>query len=70
MRGEQPESVLALKMACLDMRLKEMSALVGLLSTPDKAIMQHAVEAVSRLSSVQTCGDVAALTAEAMIAST
>jgi tetratricopeptide (TPR) repeat protein len=62
-RGEQSENVLALKMACFDTRLNEMSALVGELQTPDRELVQHAVESTSHLSSLRQCTDVAALTA-------
>jgi tetratricopeptide (TPR) repeat protein len=63
-RGEQPDSVLALKMTCLELRKRELDALVHVLETADRELLlQHAVEAVSRLSSVRGCSDTAALTA-------
>jgi tetratricopeptide (TPR) repeat protein len=63
-RGEQPDSVLALKMTCLELRKRELDTLVHVLETADRELLlQHAVEAVSRLSSVRGCSDTAALTA-------
>jgi tetratricopeptide (TPR) repeat protein len=60
-RGEQPESVLALKMTCLDIHIREMSSLVQMFSTADRRLVQRAVEAVSHLSSVRECADAVAL---------
>jgi tetratricopeptide (TPR) repeat protein len=62
LRGEQPEQVLTVRMSCLDGHLKELGALATLLATADKQTAQGSVEAASKLSSLSTCTDVAALT--------
>ena len=62
-RGEQPESVLALRMSCLDTRRKELAALSSLLVELDPGTALHAVEMASKLTSIRSCGDIAALTA-------
>ncbi|MDI1434625.1 tetratricopeptide repeat protein [Polyangium sorediatum] len=60
-RGEQAESVLALRMACLDLRAKELKALVDIFSEADGATVGRAVQAVNAMTPVRTCADVAAL---------
>ncbi|MDC0740704.1 serine/threonine-protein kinase [Polyangium mundeleinium] len=60
-RGEQAESVLALRMACLDLRAKELKALVDIFSEADSATVGRAVQAVNAMTPVRTCADVAAL---------
>jgi tetratricopeptide (TPR) repeat protein len=62
-RGEQPDNVLALRMSCLDTRRKELGALSSLLSNADVATAMNAVELSSKLTSIRSCGDIAALTA-------
>ena len=62
-RGDQPESVMALRMSCLDVRKKELGALASLLADADRATAFGAVESAAKLSSVRSCGDIAALTA-------
>jgi tetratricopeptide (TPR) repeat protein len=62
-RGEQPENVLQLRMACLDNRREEVRTLSSMFVSADAALVRKAIDAVSALSSVQRCGDVAALTA-------
>lgn len=62
-RGEQPDSVLALRMSCLDTRRKELAALSSLLADADKATVRDAVQLASKLSSIRSCEDIAALTA-------
>jgi len=62
-RGEQPESVLGLRMSCLDTRKKELGALSSLLADADRATAFRAVELAAKLTSVRSCGDIAALTA-------
>ncbi|MGZ3438518.1 MAG: serine/threonine-protein kinase, partial [Polyangia bacterium] len=62
-RGEQPETVLGLRMSCLDARRKELGALSSLLADADRATAFGAVESASKLTSIRSCGDVAALTA-------
>jgi tetratricopeptide (TPR) repeat protein len=63
LRGEQPEPVMALRMTCLDGRLKEMGALTTLLAGADRETAQTSVEATSSLSTLAACTDVAALMA-------
>ena len=62
-RGEEPESVLGLRMSCLDVRRKELGALASLLADADRATAFGAAEAASKLTPVRSCGDIAALTA-------
>jgi tetratricopeptide (TPR) repeat protein len=62
-RGEQPENVLKLRMSCLDNRLQELHALTGMFVSADEALVRKSVDAANALSSIQRCGDVAALTA-------
>jgi tetratricopeptide (TPR) repeat protein len=63
LRAEQPEPVLALRMSCLDGRLKELGALTSMLAGADRETAQKSLDAVSSLSSLRDCSDVAALTA-------
>ena len=60
-RGVQSDEVLALRTACLDDRLRELRALVELLSTADGELVRKAVQAVSALDDPEGCADVAAL---------
>jgi tetratricopeptide (TPR) repeat protein len=60
-RREQPESVLALRMACLDRSLLALDALVGLLERSDAELVQGAVEAAQKLPRVSSCAHVEAL---------
>jgi eukaryotic-like serine/threonine-protein kinase len=63
-RGEQSESLLDLRMACLDRRLGELGALVVAFSTGDDPdVVDSAVQAVTRLSPVRACADTDALRA-------
>jgi tRNA A-37 threonylcarbamoyl transferase component Bud32/tetratricopeptide (TPR) repeat protein len=62
-RGEQSEEALDLRMACLDRRLREMGALVGVMRDADVATLRNAGDAVANLPPVADCGDVAALRA-------
>jgi tetratricopeptide (TPR) repeat protein/predicted Ser/Thr protein kinase len=61
-RREQPESVLGLRMACLDLRLKELKYLTGLFAGADAKLSDRSVDAVLELTSVRSCGDITALT--------
>jgi tetratricopeptide (TPR) repeat protein len=63
LRGEQPESVMALRMSCLNERLHELRALGNLFTSADAGVALRAVEAAGALSPVRHCGDVAMLTA-------
>jgi len=60
-RGEQPESVLALRMACLDRHLLALDALVGVLEHADAELVRGAVEAAQKLPRVSFCSQVEAL---------
>ncbi|HVE84281.1 MAG TPA: serine/threonine-protein kinase [Myxococcales bacterium] len=62
-RGEAPESVLALRLSCLDRRLESLSALVAVLRAADAAVAQKAIDATAGLPSLDACADLAALTA-------
>jgi len=63
-RGEQTQTLLDLRMSCLDQRLGEMSALIDVFAaTSDAQILDEAVRAVARLSDLTACSDVEALTA-------
>jgi tetratricopeptide (TPR) repeat protein len=61
-RGEQSELLMDRRMACLDVRRRELAQLARLLSRPDADIVEHAVEAADGLSPIASCGDLAALT--------
>jgi tetratricopeptide (TPR) repeat protein len=64
-RGEQPESVLSLRMACLDRRLEEMDALVRLLAAADAEVVRQSAPAVNGLRPLGRCLDRVGLIAEA-----
>jgi len=61
-RGEQTEHVLSLRMLCLDRRLKEVKALVGVLTSADAKLVAKAAEAAQDLQGLRSCADVEALT--------
>ena len=61
-RGEQSELLMDRRMACLDVRRRELDQLARLLLHPDADIVEHAVQAADGLSSIASCGDLAALT--------
>jgi tetratricopeptide (TPR) repeat protein len=56
-RGEQSGELLDLRMACLDRRRDELSALVSLLATADPEIVARAPDAVLALEPLSTCAD-------------
>ncbi len=62
-RGEQSESLMDLRMACLDRRLGEMGALVDLLIDGEPSDLAKSAQAAGRLGSLVTCADARALTA-------
>ena len=62
-RGEQTETILALRMTCLERKRKELAALLNVLSHPDQAMVDKSVDAAYGLSGVGQCRDVDALTA-------
>jgi len=63
-RGEQSESVMQLKMGCLDLRLHELQYLATLFTTADAKLVERGVDAAGGLSSVRSCADATALTQE------
>ena len=62
-RAEQSEELFDLRVGCLDAKMAEATALARALSSADATTVDHAVEAVSRLSPLSTCKDTAALRA-------
>ncbi len=60
-RRAQPEETLALRMACLDDRRRELGALVDVLSAADRGAVDQAAAAVHALAPVRECADLAAL---------
>ena len=62
-QGAQSETVMTLRLQCLDARARELSAFVQLLTTPDAKLVGGAAESLSKLSPVAECGDVSSLTA-------
>jgi len=63
-RGDQPESVMSLKMECLDLRLHELQYLTTLLAAADQKLVERGVDAATGLSSVRSCADATSLTQE------
>ncbi|NNB86191.1 serine/threonine-protein kinase [Corallococcus exiguus] len=61
--GEQPEAHLALRMSCLDRRLRAVDALGAELAHADVALVQRSAEAVDSLRGVSGCANVEALSA-------
>ncbi|MFY2557108.1 tetratricopeptide repeat protein [Corallococcus terminator] len=57
-RHEQPENVLALRMACLDSRRQSLDVLADMLERADAALVQKAAEASLRLPAVSDCSRV------------
>ncbi len=69
-RGSQSETLLDLRMRCLDQKLDELRALTDLFAgSTDAALLNRAVQAVSGLGAVQACADVEALTAQVPVPS-
>ncbi len=62
-RGEQSESLLDLRMACLDQRRVEMRAVVDLLVHADAALVERGAETVHSLSDLASCANTQALRA-------
>jgi tetratricopeptide (TPR) repeat protein len=63
-RGEQSESVMSLRMACLDNRLQELAALTEVFTDADATVVEKAISATSALRGLEGCADVEALMAE------
>jgi eukaryotic-like serine/threonine-protein kinase len=64
LRGEQSEDLLDRRMFCLDQRLQEVDATVGLFAHADAQVVEKALTAVSSLPRIETCADREALTAK------
>ncbi len=62
-RHAQPESVLALRNACLDQRQQAAEATIAYLATADAKLMAQAPQVVSSLATLHECGDTQALLA-------
>jgi tetratricopeptide (TPR) repeat protein/predicted Ser/Thr protein kinase len=60
--GEQPQAVIALRMACLGRRLSSLRALTDLLVEADASTVEGAVDAVRTLPRLDICADLDALT--------
>ncbi|HVG61667.1 MAG TPA: tetratricopeptide repeat protein [Hyalangium sp.] len=60
-RGEQTESLLSLRMLCLERRLKDVKAVTGVLASADAELVEKAVDTVSLLPSLRSCADVTSL---------
>ncbi len=60
-RREQSEAVLDLRMGCLDQRLDEMRALVSRFTQADGPVVERSIQAVSALTPLRSCADVAHL---------
>lgn len=54
-RGEQSEEILDLRMSCLNDNLESMKAMTTLLTGGERAVMDHAVEAVGSLDDLSRC---------------
>ncbi len=64
LRGEQSESVMSLRMACLDGRRQELAALSEVFTEADDTVLEKAISAASALRSLRGCADVEALLAD------
>jgi eukaryotic-like serine/threonine-protein kinase len=60
-RGEQSDAMLGLRMQCLDRRRGELKALATVFAHADGDVVQHAVDAASRIGPVSACDDTTAL---------
>jgi tetratricopeptide (TPR) repeat protein len=60
-RGDQTDEAMALRMTCLDDRLRDVDALAGQLEHADRTMAEHAVAATYALGSLAPCADVEAL---------
>ena len=59
--GAQSSHLMDLRIACLGRRRAQVSALVDIFSEADRGVVEHAVQAVAALPSVEACGDVEGL---------
>ena len=56
--GAQSSHLMDLRIACLGRRRAQVSALVDIFVEADRGVVEHAVQAVAALPSVEACGDV------------
>ena len=63
-RREQSASLLDLRMSCLREREVELAGLIEAFADPDERVVRSAIRAVGQLSPIESCGDVAWLTAQ------
>jgi serine/threonine protein kinase/tetratricopeptide (TPR) repeat protein len=64
LRGEQSESVMSLRMACLEGRRRELAALTEVFTEADDTVVEKAISAASTLRTLRACADVEALLSE------
>ncbi|MEO1085907.1 MAG: serine/threonine-protein kinase, partial [Acidobacteriota bacterium] len=62
-RGDQSETVMDLRMGCLDGRRRELGSLLDLLTAEPASMLDRAIPAVGELSPLDACADVASLLA-------
>jgi len=60
--GTQTESLLSLRMVCLERRRQDLGALAGLLAEADAKLVDKAVDAAGALPALEPCQDIASLT--------
>ena len=63
-RGEHSEGMLDLRMECLDARLHDIDALLGVLERADRTAVEHSTTAVQSLTPLARCEDTAWLHAQ------
>jgi serine/threonine protein kinase/Flp pilus assembly protein TadD len=63
-RGEQSETVMSLRMACLESRRQELAALTQVFTEADDTVVEKAISAASALKPLLACADVEGLMAE------
>ncbi|MCA9717767.1 MAG: tetratricopeptide repeat protein, partial [Myxococcales bacterium] len=59
--GSQSSELLDLRVACLEGRMRELTAMVEVLAHADATVVEHAVQAAAGLPSVDRCADTRAL---------
>ncbi len=60
--GTQTESLLSLRMVCLERRRQDLGALAGLLAEADAKLVDRSVDAAGALPALEPCQDIASLT--------
>ncbi|HEX6900970.1 MAG TPA: serine/threonine-protein kinase [Thermoanaerobaculia bacterium] len=64
LRGEQSEDLLDRRMFCLDQRLQQAAAVVGLFAGADLQVVEKAVSSTAELPRLEACANAGALTAK------